>query len=668
MTAIHIKAFRGMVPRLGDRLLGMNFATEALNCKITSGRLDPIRGPLLVHTSLASAIATMYRYRHAGQDNWLVWDKAVDVVRSPTAQDAYGRLYYTGDGEPRMTTFADAISGGGPYPTAFYALGVYIPAQAQMLNMFGGSGTQETRSYIYTFKTRYGEESAPSLPHIGTGFANGTFQLFNMDTAPPNSGNVTAAATVSQGVVEVTLSTARGLTQHEGIIFAGITGMTALNGNHTLLSVTAPNKVTVALSTAQVYAGGGTWARRVPHNTTAMVKRIYRTVGTNTDYKFVTEIPIAQANYDDTLAATLLGAACPTLDSYTPPKNLHSLVALANGALAGIAGNELCLSEQYKGHSWPIANRYAFAGTGVALCAAGNSAIILTDGVPLVATATVPQAASVGKIDGETQAPCLTKRGVVDTGGGCVFPSHDGLYQATPAGCTKVTKNLYSIDEWLALFPDTFKAAYFDQRYYAMHKSPDGQTDKILVLDLAEPDSVTEIDERVDTLYANPLDGKLYMGQANKIMQWDADDTNRYLSFWKSREYQLGAPLNFSVAQVHAEYGQIVPINTAIVDANTALLANADNIEGAIGSTEIGMLPLGATNLLEAGTAKPNRVQFSLIKDGAVVFTKELNSSEPFRLDGDDKTELHTVQIASSIPVYSITVAQGFKELAEVSS
>lgn len=669
MTSVNIKAFRGKVPRSSERLLQGNYATEALNCKLTSGRLDPLRGPLLVHTSLASSVASMYRYRFNSLDNWLVWPRLVDTVRSPTAQDALGRVYFSGDGEPRMSTNADAIAGGGPFPAAFYTLGVYVPTIAATLAVVGGSGTSESRAYTYSLVTQYGEEGALAPAVVVSGFQNGSWNLSAMEAVPPNTGTVSAAATVSSGIVEVTLNTARGLAVYEEITFAGVTGMTDLNATFTLAAVDlVTNKVKVALATAQTYTAGGTWTRKAPHNTTGMKRRIYRTVGTNTDYKLVAEFAATTTTYNDTVAATALGSG-PTvaLDSFTPPKNGHSLVSLANGALAMIAGNELCLSEQYKPHSWPVSYHYAFAGQGVALTAAGNSLIVATDGYPVVATATVPSAVSLAKME-DTYAPCLSKAGVVDTGGGCLSPSHDGLWLLTPSGSRKVTEATYRVDEWKAMKPETFKAAFFDGCYYAMHDPATGQLQpRIWMLDMSAAESAAEVDMSVGALYANPLDGKMYVAQGKQILQWDADDSRRLLSFWQSADFQTAPPVNFTCAQVHARYSDIVPIDTSAVDANTALLASADNIIGATGSTEFGVLPEGSTNLLEAPLATRNRVQFSLLVDGHIIFTQELNDRRGFKLPAGFKSEVHAIQVSSSLPVYSVTIATDMRELSQVS-
>jgi hypothetical protein len=547
-------------------------------------------------------------------------------------------------------------------------LGVYIPTIAPTLAVVGGSGTTESRAYVYSFVTQYGEEGALSPPVVVSGFQNGSWNLSAMEAVPPNSGTVSGAVVVSSGIVEVTLNTARGLALYEEVTFSGVVGMTDLNGTFALTSVDlATNKVRVALNTAQTYTSGGAWERRAPHNITSMKRRIYRTVGTNTDYKLVTEQAASSTVFNDTVASTALGSSpAVSLGTFTPPKNGHSLVSLANGALAMLAGNELCISEQYKPYSWPLANRYAFAGQGVALVAGGNSLIVLTDAVPVVATATVPEATSLAYLE-DAPAPCISKTGVVDAGSGALYPSNDGLWLATPSGGRNVTANLYRQKEWEALHPSTFKATFRDGTYYAARAGDSGNAGRLWMLDLAEADSVVEVDDTFDALHKSPYDGNLYVAQGKAIYQFDGDDANRYVSFWQSAQFQLGAPVNLSVAQVHARYSDIVPLDTSVQTANLALLASANNIEGAIGTSPVGVLPIGASNLQEAPVQTANRVQFTLLRAGQVVFTRELSASKPFKLPAGVKDDVYAVQIAASIPVYSITVADSVAELARSS-
>lgn len=671
MTGFVIRAPRGEVPRISERLLGDNYAQSAENCKLKAGRADPINGLQLVHTSLAAAIKTMFRYRHQDLYNWLVFDKVVDVARSPVANDTLGRFFYSGDGEPRMSTYADAITGAGPYPVGWYVLGVTPPVTAMSITVTGGVGSNEDRAYVYTFKNQYGEESGPSPATLKTGKVDGSWDITGMDAAPPNSGTISAAVkdTPLPDQVEVTLNTVFGLAAHEEVTFAGVTGMTDLNGTFALVSVdSATNKVVVSLETTQTYsAGTDTWARVAPHNTTSMTKCIYRTVGTNEDYKLVTEIAVATTTYSDTIpAATVsLNAGIKTLDTLPPPKDMHSIILLANNAMAGLSGNQVCLSEQDKPYSWPLANRHSFPGTGVALVASGNSAIILTDGIPHILTATIPEAASVAKIQGEALAPCVSKPGVVDVGGAALYPSHDGQYLATPGGVINITAKLYTMDDWQQLMPSTFKAAFYDGLYVADHQT--ATVNRLLVLDIKEPDGAVQCNEVIDAIYTNPWDSRLYVAKANKVYQWDADSLNRYVSSWRSKVFQLGKPANMAVAQVHARYGDIISLNNAALDYNTALLADVLNVNGEIACAEVGVYEIAASALIPVPQQTPGNVQFSLIRDGASVFTKQVTSSKPFKLPAGKKSELYAVEITSSIGWESVNVAENTAELGQVS-
>lgn len=670
MTGIAIRAFRGTVPRLSARLLGDNQAQHAQNCKITSGELVPLKGLGLVHTSLAASIATMYRYRFGDVYNWLVWGRVVDVARSPVAQDSLGRFYYTGDGEPRMSTYAVAITGGGPYPAAWFVLGVAKPVTAMSITVVGGAAADEDRAYVYTFLTPYSEESGPSPAVLKTGKPDGSWNITGMDAAPPNSGTISAATanTPLAGQVTVTLNTVFGLAAYEELTFASVAGMTSLNGTFPLVSVnTATNQVVVALVTSQVYsAAADTWARVAPHNTTGMLKRIYRTVGNNTDYKFVAEIAVATTTYNDTIAASVvsLNNAIPTLDTLPPLKDMHSSVTLANGVIAGAAGNQLCLSEAGKPYSWPVAYRYTVPGTIVALVPAGNSVIILTDNFPYMATTTVPESATPTKISGDTLAPCIAKRGVVDIGSGAVYPSHDGLYVATTGGARNITEALYTQEEWKKLQPATFKAAFSDARYYGMHDGDVGEQPSMLILHIKESDSVLAANVQVDTLYGNPWDGMLYVGKANLVYQWDKDGDNRYVSYWQSKAFQAGKPYNPSVAQVQANFADIVPVNNTQLAANAALLATGF-VEGDIGSMEVGVYEIGSSGLLPVQVATQGTVQFTLVRNGVPVFNKQVTSSEPFRLPAGKKADLYAIRLASSVPVQSVAIAQGMDELRQ---
>jgi hypothetical protein len=670
MTALNIKAFRGQVPRVSDRLLPSNFAVRALNCKITSGKLEPLAGLGLVHTSLAAAIKTLFRYRHFDDggfaDNWLVWPTDVDVVRSPLANDDKGRFFFSGeDIEPRMSTYALAI-GAAPYPSAWYALGLSNPVQVTGVAASGGTAPVDSRSYVHTFVTALGEESGPSPPSaVVSGNTNGTWALSNLQVAPPNSGALSAVANNSPttGRVRITLNTVVGLQEFDTVNLAGVLGMTDLNRSHRLLAVNAAtNTVDVALTTAQTYTSGGTWSRLAPHNTVGMTKRIYRTNAgtTGAAFQFVAEIAVAQTTYTDAVTGALLGEVLPTLSTLAPPKNLTSLTSLPNGCLVGLSSNELCFSDPYLPHSWPIGNRYSFSGRGVALSATGNSVLVLTDTSPILFSGSDPEAMSPTTL--ETYAPCVAKRGVVNVGGGCLYPSFDGLWLASPGRAENLTRKLYREEEWSSLGPSSFVAAFHDGRYYACFAV--GAERRILVLDMNEPDSVVEVTESADALHRNEYDGELYIAQGAKVLMWDAAPGHAYNSDWKSATVQLAKPTNFAVAQVYADFARIVPLNTNQIDANALLMQNADAVAGYLGGNELLQTEVCGSFIVPVTPITPGAVQFTLFADGKPVFSRGVTSSSPFRLPAGYRSDTINVGLAVSIPAYSVVVAESMAELA----
>ena len=670
MTAVNIKAFRGAVPRIGSRLLQPNQAAVADNCKLTSGNLEPLKGPQLVHTSQLADIQTAYLWRaildSRPSDNWLAWASDVDVVKSLVPNDPLQRFYFTSEAfEPRISTYPLAI-GSLPYPTAWYALGVSPPAAAPTVGASGGSGTLASRSYAYTFVTTLGEESPPSPPSaVVDGYPDATWALSGLQTAPPNSGTVAAAVSIGGAQVRVTLDTTIGLTQYDMVTFDSVGGMTDLNGTFRIQSLgPTANTLVVNLDTTQTYTSGGAWDKAAPHNTTGMTKRIYRTTGTGGDFLFVAEIPVGDTTYTDAVAGDDLGEILPTADSSLPPKNMTSLLSLPNGCLAGIAGNEICFSDPYMPYSWPSRNRYTFSGVGVHIVAAGNSVIVLTDTFPVLFTGSDPEAMSPSVM--QTYAPCAAKRGVVDVGGGCMYPSYDGLWIAAPGRVEKLTAKLYREEEWRELNPETFISGFSDGQYYARYNSTDGAF--IWIFDTAENDSVVRVEQDATHLLRNEIDGELYISLANKVYRWGTDQSQRYTSDWVSSEMQMPRPLNFSVAQIHGAFSAIQPPDTSVIDFNTNIIGDVDLVGGELNGNSVLELAVNGSNLREFTPVTESKAQFTLFSNGEPVFTRGVNSADPFRLPAGFCSEVYQVGVTSSIPIYGVTIAESVAELAQAST
>ena len=520
--------------------------------------------------------------------------------------------------------------------------------------------TIETRSYVTRFVTRYGEASGPSDAALADGDAAGTWTLASLPPPPANSGGV-VSATMAGNVCTIILdsSTATyGMEAGERLVIAGTTGIAGLNDKHKIASVVSGSTVRIKLNSSGV-AGTGTWARENPHNLTGMKRQVFRTAGTVASYLFVGEVPATDTTFTDAVASTALGETIDSLAARTPPRNAHSIALMANGAVAVLAGNEVCISDLGLPHSFPTANRYAIPAECVDIVAVSNAIIVLTTSFPYIITAELPDAGSKAKID--NYAPCMAKEGVVDVAGGAIYPGTDGFYLASPSGVRSVTASVFKKREFDAINPKTIRASLHDQQIVACYVGPQGRA--MLSFDLAEPDSVVQISREVGAMAVS--EGVLYVSIGSTIYTWDSDDVNRFLAFYRSKEYQFGPPQNFAAAQVFAEFDDLNDPNLATKtrQANMALLASALKPNGALCSAGLNVHGINGSAIRPVKANSARFVQFNMRRNGSLVFSKIVQNSAPFRLPADSKGELYTFEVASSIPVDSVSVATSMQEL-----
>ncbi|MEI7215259.1 hypothetical protein WCT97_21875 [Pectobacterium versatile] len=166
MATIDITTMRGMMPRIVEHLLPESNATVAESCHFRHGVITPMLDDTDQGKTFTFKPKTIFHYR----DNfWFAWNKIVDAIRSPVANDDYGRVYYTDDEFPKVTSAQIATGGNGNYPSAFFRLGVPVPANPIVIGTItpptdveeDDPTDDETRFYTETYVTAYGEEGPP---------------------------------------------------------------------------------------------------------------------------------------------------------------------------------------------------------------------------------------------------------------------------------------------------------------------------------------------------------------------------------------------------------------------------------------------------------------------------------------------------------------------------
>lgn len=179
MSILKLTGFSGEVPKLTPRLLPDNSAQSAFNTRLTSGDLRPIRRSRFRYSFGTEPVGGFKSFYKNG-DEWLAWASLVHAAPGPVAAD---RLYFTGDGAPKMRVAGVDYPLAVPRPpTALTATLVGTPSQ---------TGLSEDRLYVYTEVTGFGEESEPTpISNVVTWNPGQTVTLSGF-RSPPAGRNVT---------------------------------------------------------------------------------------------------------------------------------------------------------------------------------------------------------------------------------------------------------------------------------------------------------------------------------------------------------------------------------------------------------------------------------------------------------------------------------------------
>lgn len=311
----------------------------------------------------------------------------------------------------------------------------------------------------------------------------------------------------------------------------------------------ASTVVTLDPTASATYSGLGT-APAGAFNITN--KRIYRssTVGSSAQFQFVAEIPVAQTSYTDTITQANLGEILPSENWTAPPDALQGLRMLASGAAIGFVGNTAYLSEPNLPHAWPHKYPIDFQIVGVA--AIDQSAVLLTSGYPFVLDGADPSAMTPRRLN--MRQACVSRASIVETEGGVLYASPDGLVAIDSGGASLVSTKHYSRKQWQALNPSSFKAFSHDGRYIALYTKTDGGRG-ILIFDPTgqSPFHTTSSLNAVTAItaaYSDPRTDTLYLAQGGNIVRYNAGSPLTYA--WRSKLFRLSAKTNFGVAAIEA--------------------------------------------------------------------------------------------------------------------
>ena len=651
MASIKIEDFSGIVPRLGPANLQPNQAQIASNVKLASGELRSWYSPLQVSGLTAIAqLVTAYKFYGPVSSNpiWLQWTSDVDVVPGPVADTSEYRLYFTSSAfAPRKTNFALASNNGagsGPFPSAWYEMGVPAPTGAPSLAasaLTANAFVLVTSSQISTLTSNQVirvtiDGSTPTLITIlpgGSGAINATSlqaQLSSISTltATVNSNNELLITSKTSGASSAVLIEQQTGTTANYVYYA--------IANSALPSVAIETRAYVYTYVTQFgavseesapspyasvschYSGDSVtvsgFATPPSGNYNFQYKRIYRTVvgASSTNYQFVAQIPISQTSYVDTQTTANLGAVLSSTYYTPPPASLKGIVSIANGMLAGFTGNEIWFCEPYIPHAWPSTYTLTTDYPIVGLCAFEGNLVVLTTKQPYTVSGSSPANMTQTKLP--ILEPCVSKKSIVSDEMGVLYASPNGLVLIGQGLGQVITTSLFTRDEWQLLNPSSMVSAIYNKMYIGFYQA--GSVKSSVVIKRQDTPPLVTLDYTARSTFFEQSTANLYVVSdvTGNVYQLDAVNTNATYT-WKSKKFVLPTPMNFGALQVHGDY------------------------------------------------SSGGSVSVSLIADGTTVYTVAVSSEQPVRLPATARAYNWEILLTGSIPIRSVAIANTMADI-----
>lgn len=194
MPQVKLQDFSGMVPSRDPTLLPDNNAAYSRNTWLYRGNIQGYRSVTNRHTCSNSSVQGIYRIPLGTASDFSnsVWveltDTNTNVIRAPVVGDTYERYYFFSPSTvPQYSPIADLQTNSSKL-----TLGVPTPSTAPIVAVVPPSPVPsnpvtETRSYVYTWVTQYGEEGAPSPATVVSGTVGSSYNI--TVTAPTTANN-----------------------------------------------------------------------------------------------------------------------------------------------------------------------------------------------------------------------------------------------------------------------------------------------------------------------------------------------------------------------------------------------------------------------------------------------------------------------------------------------
>lgn len=500
-----------------------------------------------------------------------------EIGAAPTIYIANGDSFAAGRGSVLASTPGIGTS---------WSLGTWYTVTFQMVA--NADGTQTVTAAVYLGSAQLATVTTTNVFTRGGGF--GPINAKGADIEEVYYDNILVQASGANGTVITNVATSYVYTFVNDL---GEESAPSLPSN----TILRPDGVSVTVTTPTATPSG------TSSDYFITTKRIYRaaTGSSGTAFRFVAEVPLAQADYVDVLTDTELGEVLTSDTWALPPSDLEGILALPNGVMVGFRRNQLCFSAQNHPHAWPIEYRLNTDTDIVGLGNIDTTVVIGTESFLYVASGNDPAQYSMSKF--EVPHAASSKRSFAYiTGMGVVFSGPDGLMVCAGIGQVRnLTQGVFTRRQWQALDPTSIFSVAHNDIYFMFWEA--GSSRGCYAVDLrSDGFGIVEMAFHASAAYVDPIEDKMYLVldydnepddaelpvppelpayvDGRTIYEFEGNTQVLMTYRWRSKLYLLDYPGWYQIAQVRRGadatgnllalfYGDGVLLDTFVITEDT---------------------------------------------------------------------------------------------------
>lgn len=434
--------------------------------------------------------------------------------------------------------------------------------QNYVVHFIGKAKQMEARAYVYTYVNTWGEEGPPSPPLFLTDVPeNGTVKL---QVKLPAWEPYRYCARPTIRVYRTATGTSTDFMFVDEVTITPSTALTPATRTDVIYRASTPTThETVTLKAYELVTGkiGGQAFHLVNVASALDTTRFSDATLNSLEFSLL---------FRDSKRNDQLGETLATQNYYPPlfvdkvtqastnagkPRQLRGLIAIHGGMMAAFERNNVWISEPYLPYAWNPSAVQALPEDVVGICAADNAIYVTTIYGAYVISGESPETMTNMRIT--AQWPGVSRRSIASFGSTVVYASTEGLvFMRGLNASMDVSDMLFTKIPWQTMWSgviDKLRMGVMDNALLLY--VPDNFTAPVLLRKDGNALVMTHYAPTTPITAAFNVKDDLYVVEGANVRRFAASKVDTREFYYRSRHFDLPAPVSFSVVQVEG-YGE----------------------------------------------------------------------------------------------------------------